>query len=201
MARSPQPVIGIVGGIGSGKSAVAEEFAALGCVPVDADRIGHALLDAPEVRAAVTTRFDEGVLAPTGRIDRDVLGRIVFGSADAMTGLTYILWPRMGTEIQRRIEQAPPDAAGVVLDAAVLFEAGWDAFCSETVFVDVPWEVRLRRVRSRGWSAAELARREGAQIPLDKKRDRCCYILCNRSSPHHLREQVRRCFHTIQQTR
>ena len=89
--------------------------------------------------------------------------------------------------------QANPDAAFVVLDAAVLLEAGWGELVDALVYVDAPFEVRLARLAARsGWDAAELARREAAQWPADEKKNCATAVLVNDAGPERLQEQVDR---------
>lgn len=194
-----RPVIGVVGGIGSGKSLAAEMFGQMGCAVIDVDRIGHAVLTEPEVVDAVRKRWSDAVIRQGGSVDRAALGRIVFADPAEMAALREISWPRIGRRLAWQVAEAAADEANraVVVDAAVLFEAGWDAHCTHVVFVDAPEELRRRRVGARGWSAEELARRENQQIPLDSKRRRCYATLHNRSSEPHLREQVRQLLERI----
>lgn len=198
--RDTLPVLGVVGGIGSGKSSVAAELAALGCEVIDADAVGHETIQTPEVRDALVERWGEGVLDAAGRVDRSTVGEIVFDRLAELAFLNAVMHPRMRDRMAERIDAArredgPP---AVVLDAAVLFEAGWNALCTHTVFVDAPADVRLERVaRERGWDEAELARREKTQISLDTKSAMCDYSLENSSSVTCLRMQVRTLFHAV----
>ncbi len=197
--RGAKPVIGIVGGIGSGKSLAASMFGEMGCAVIDVDRIGHDVLAEPEVIDAVRRRWSDAVINADGSVDRGALGRIVFADPAEMTALREISWPRIGERLARQVGEALADGAfrAVVVDAAVLFEAGWDANCTHVVFVDAPEALRRERVARRGWSAEELERRENQQIPLDSKRRRCYATLHNRSSEPHLREQVRQLLERI----
>jgi dephospho-CoA kinase len=186
------PVVGLVGGVGSGKSAIAAECLAQGCGLIDADKLGHDMLTRPDIRDAIVRTFGEQVLAPDGSIDRKALGGIVFDSPRGMDALNAIMHPPMGREMVRMVEVLrQKDVRAIVVDAAVLFEAGWDAFCDTVVFVDAPEDVRLARVReARGWDAGELARRENAQIPLDKKRQLCDHVLVNHANDSRLSNPV-----------
>jgi dephospho-CoA kinase len=198
--RKPKPVIGLVGGVGAGKSAVAAEMARLGAVVVDADALGHVLLQSPSVRRIVRGRWGPGVMGPDGSVDRAALGRIVFADAAEREAINAILHPRI-----RRVMRRVISAAGtvrrinaVVLDAAVLFEAGWNDLCTVIVFVESPGAARQKRVaKGRGWSRSFWRLREKAQISLDKKRRSSDHILVNGSSVSRLRDQVRRTFLTI----
>ena len=197
-----KPVIGIVGGVGAGKSTAAMEFVALGCRLIDADKLGHALLGEPNVQDEIRRRWGEAVFAPDGQVSRGALAEVVFNSQADLAALNAILHPL----IRRRIVQAIADAqadesvTGVVLDAAVMFEAGWDDVCSHRVFVAAPAEDRQRRVaESRRWSDEMWRVREKSQISLDIKARRCEYSLNNRFGASFLREQVRVLFHRIRQ--
>lgn len=191
-ATSSIPVVGLVGGVGSGKSFVAAECQRQGCAVIDADAIGHAVLQSPEVRDALVAALGEGIVVD-GVIDRRVVGHIVFSSPEALAQLNAIMHPVMGVEMARQIA-AHRQAGGVcaiVLDAAVLFEAGWDRQCDTVVFVDAPRAERIARVAERGWDEAELDRREKAQIMLDKKRALCDHVLVNHASDSRLSKPVK----------
>lgn len=178
--RSPREgrrayVVGLVGGIGAGKSHVAGVLASRGALALDADRIGHSLLENLAVRDAVVREFGPRILGAEGSIDRKALGVIVFEDKGRRIKLEAILHPLIRAELERRIDETE---GVVVLDAAILFEAGWDALCDQIVFVEAPVDIRHRRLRDgRGWSPAEIARREAAQWPLDWKRRRADVIL------------------------
>ncbi len=195
-------VIGIVGGVGSGKSTAAAEFAALGCRLIDADRIGHELLGEPDVLAEIRRQWGDGVFAPDAQVSRAALAEVVFRGPAELEALNAILHPR----IRRRVELAIADAQAdesveaVVLDAALLFEAGWDDLCTHLVFVSAPADDRRRRVaQSRQWSSETWTAREKLQISLDTKASMCDYTLDNRLGASFLREQVRVIFHRISQ--
>jgi len=197
-----KPVIGIVGGVGAGKSAAAAEFAALGCRLVDGDATGHELLKEEEVRNLLRGEFGERIFASDGSVDRSALASVVFEDTRKLARLGEIMYPRIRERMERRISRAQCDAGvpAVVLDAAVLFEAGWDDLCTDTVFVSVPRRIRrLRACEARGWDARAWRRRENSQIPLDRKRRKCSHTLDNSSSLFHLREQVHKLFHRIVQ--
>jgi dephospho-CoA kinase len=195
-----KPVIGIVGGIGAGKTTVSEEFVRLGCALVDGDAIGHELLREEDVREQLRARWGEGVFAADGGVNRDSVARIVFADPSELRALNEILHPRIRARMEREIQQARADRAfrGVVVDAAVLFEARWDDLCTHTVFVGAPFDQRCGRIQAaRGWDDQTLLRREKSQISLDKKAEKCDYSVDNSSSISHLREQVRELFQVI----
>lgn len=180
--RGSIPVIGLTGGVGGGKSAAAALLADRGALVIDADRAGHEVLERPEVRDELVARFGTGIVGEGRRIDRRALGKIVFADPSARARLEEVVHPLMGEDFRRTIAEARRErsARAVVLDAAILFESGWDRACDLVVFVDAPRADRLTRVeRSRGWSPAEFEAREAAQQSCESKRLKADYVLPN----------------------
>jgi dephospho-CoA kinase len=198
------PVIGLIGGIGSGKSRVARLLQQRGAVIIDADAVGHELLGEPGIRGRILERFGPGVLAAPGPedgarrerpLDRRALGAVVFADPSARAALEAIVHPPMRAGFHRAIACARDEgrAGAIVLDAAILLEAGWDDLCDRIVFVAAPRPERQRRVAAaRGWSAAALAARERAQWPEDRKRRRADWVLTNDAGADRLDEEVDR---------
>jgi dephospho-CoA kinase len=188
------PVIGIVGGIGSGKSEVARAFERLGCVVADSDALAREILTRAAVRDELVRWWGGGVLDAEGNVDRGAVARIVFGDPAARKRLEGLVHPKIHAaraELVARV-RAAGTAAAIVIDAPLLYEAGVDAECDAVVFVDAPWDVRLDRVaRTRGWDAAELARREAAQMSLDEKRARSGFVVQNTGSRADVEESAR----------
>ncbi|MFP4214448.1 MAG: dephospho-CoA kinase [Phycisphaerae bacterium] len=194
------PVIGLVGGVGAGKSTVADAFAELGCAVIDADKLGHEVIQAPAVRDALVERWGTRIIGDDGRVDRSAVGEIVFDDEAELAFLNEIMHPRIAERIAGRIDELrnDPGVSAIVLDAAVMLEAGWDHQCDVLVFVDAPEAVRFARVlSSRGWSETTWRERENSQFSIDRKAASCDYCLRNSSSESHLREQVRTLFHRI----
>ncbi len=186
-------LIGLVGGIASGKSLVAEQMRSFGGVVLDADLAGHDVLRDPEVIAALHKRWGDGIIALDGSLSRSVIAKIVFsaGNLDEKRYLESVTHPRIAARLQEQI--ARHHAAGakiLILDAALLFEAGWDKKCDRIVFVSAPREVRLARALSRGWSESDFLAREATQLPLDEKRARCGHFIDNSGHPEQTRYQV-----------
>jgi len=167
-----KPLIGIIGGIASGKSTVAAEFAKLGCAVIDADAIAHALLDAPVVRDEIVGRFGTGVLDDSGQIDRHKLGEIVFADKEKLAVLNGILHPRVFHRTEELLARYERDdlVKAVVLDMPLLIEADWAKRCDRIVFVDCRAQQRWARAkRTRALSEEEIKIRENFQISLDTK--------------------------------
>lgn len=183
-------VVGLLGGIGAGKSAVAAAFARRGALVLDADALGHEALRQPAVRDAVLARWPQA-RGPEGEVDRRALAGVVFASPDERRALEALTHPWIRRAAEARVAAARRERAPlVVLDAAVMLEAGWDDVCDKLVFIDAPREQRLARVAARGWAAADLDAREAAQLPLTEKRRRANHVIDNSSNLERLAGQV-----------
>lgn len=187
-------VIGVAGGIGAGKSAVAAALADLGCIVIDSDKEARALLTRDDVKRELVSWWGPSVLNERGEVDRSAVARIVFSDEAQRRRLEGLTHPMLRTNRERvKALARERGAPAVVLDAPLLFEAGLDAECDAVIFVDAPREVRLDRVvASRGWDEAELDRREKSQWPLEDKRSRSDYVVRNDRGTASLREAVAR---------
>ncbi len=195
-------IIGIVGGVCSGKSLVARQLRGLGATVLEADAIGHEVLRQEGTEAAARRRWGDGIFGPDGRIDRRRLARIVFAPPPhgprERKYLEELTHPEICRLIQRRTrELAIGGAKLVVLDAPLLMEAGLDDFCNTIIFVDTPSQIRTARARSRGWNEEDFAAREGAQDSLDSKRAKADVTIDNSGTPESTKAQVERWVHSL----
>jgi dephospho-CoA kinase len=194
------PVIGLAGGIASGKSRVGEEFARLGCVVIDYDELVRAALETPAVRETFSGWWGDEILDADGCVDRGAVARIVFadpGERERLEGLLHPIVIKRGREMIKQAV-AGGEAMGIVLDAPLLFEAGLDDACDAIVFVEAQFETRLDRVvRKRGWTREGLTQREAAQMPLGEKRLQSDYEVVNDEDKDALRRQVGAVFATL----
>ncbi|MCO6459060.1 MAG: dephospho-CoA kinase [Pirellulaceae bacterium] len=194
-------VIGIVGGVASGKSLVSAEFRRLGARVLDADRAGHEVLEEEPVRQALRDRWGAAVFDRQGKVDREAIARIVFAPPPDgpperrfLEGLTH---PRIRGRLQDEAVVARESGLpAVVLDAALLLEAGWDRLCDVIVFVAAPRTARLERSLRRGWTEQQFAAREAAQMSLEEKQSRASQTIDNSGSAAETVEQVRRLWHS-----
>lgn len=199
-----KPIIGLSGGIGAGKSEVARILAALGAAVIDSDRMAHEELQHPEVLAELRRWWGDKILSADGRADRRAVARIVFENPAELARLEGLIYPRLQRRRAAMIAELERDPAvvAVVLDAPKLHEAGLDQACDALIFVEADRETRLRRVAAtRGWSDAELARRENLQIPLDVKRANADYVIANHADRDDLRPEVERILSAILDSR
>jgi dephospho-CoA kinase len=199
--RSPKseighkPIIGLAGGIGSGKSTVAAQFAKLGCLVLDSDRQSHEVLGQPDVVAELVNWLGSDVLDAAGMPVRKKIADRVFGKPDQVDRLTGLIHPRVARLRDEAILRAQDDpaVAAVVIDSPLLFEAGVDRQCDGVVFVDAPLDQRIARVAAdRGWSADQVEARQKHQMDLEQKRARCRWTIRNDGRADELVEQVRR---------
>lgn len=188
-----RPVVGLTGGIGSGKSTVAAMLADLGALVIDADRIGHEVYrpGTPGFRSVVDA-FGAAVVGPDGTIDRRALGAVVFADPAALARLNAIVHPLIAREIAARLEaaQAAPERTPIVVEAAIMLEAGW-RFADEIWAVVVEPATAVARVTaSRGLSAEEVERRLAAQMSNEERRRLATRVIENDGSLEALRRQV-----------
>jgi dephospho-CoA kinase len=191
----PVHTVGVTGGIGSGKSSAVQILAEFGAVVIDADRVGH------EVYAPGTVGFDQVVSAfgsdivgADGAIDRKRLGAIVFGDPSALGRLNAIVHPLIRDAVAARVTAARAGGrAPIVVEAALLIEARWDALVDEVWLVVARREVIEQRLTSqRGMDPAAVAARMRAQLSDDERRAAAAVVIDNSGSRDQLREQIER---------
>jgi dephospho-CoA kinase len=191
---SGKPIIGLTGGIASGKSFVASLFAELGCVVIDADAMVRATYGSPAVRQTLRDWWGEEVFKGDGSVDRGAIAQRVFADAAQRARLEGLLHPIVDSARRRQMEISAthPETIAFVWDTPLLFEVGLNTQCDAVVFVDAPLQTRLERVlQSRRWDEAELLKRENLQWPLDRKQEISDYIVRNTADADEARSQVR----------
>jgi len=182
-------VIGIIGGVGSGKSTLARWLSRKIPVEViDGDQLGHLALAQPEVKKKLISQFGTEILASSGEVDRSRLGDIVWGNhteaVQARQELERIVHPVIRKSMQEAVSQARHHGMwGVIVDAAVMVEAGWHGMCDNLVFIDTPDKIRLEHVlASRHWTEEQWKQREASQFDLDHKRQLADLVIDNSGS-------------------
>ena len=175
-------VIGVAGGIASGKSTVTRVFERLGARVLDADAIGHELLRTDRLRDRIRGIFGEAVLTPEGEVDRRALGRLVFGDEQARQRLNRLVRPAIRAEIHRRIAGMRDEGydGAVVVDAPLLVDTGPTDLADRVILVTAPAVTRKDRIiRRSGLSEGEAEQRIAAQVPDEKQARWADYVLEN----------------------
>ena len=181
-------VLGLTGGIGSGKSTVASLFQNLGAEIVDADALVHSILDRPSVRKKLVSTWGKEI-EHRGTILRPVLAQMAFQSENSVRKLNEIIHPIVRKEVGKAIRGSKSRL--IVLDAPLLLEVGADQDCDYVLFVNAPRDLRMKRVKKRGWAPAELRQREKYHWPMKEKRKKADFVIQNRGSRAALLRQVK----------
>jgi dephospho-CoA kinase len=175
-------VIGLAGGIGAGKSEVSRILGEMGAEVLNADRYGHEVyLPGTDGHREVVEAFGEDVLQPNGEVDRRALGGKVFGNPEAMAQLNAIAWPRIRQKIEDGIEEQRQLGTGVVvLDAAVLIEAGWTDAADEVWVVTAPEGDVVSRLQARNNLTEEQVRaRMASQMSSEERVKHADVVVAN----------------------
>jgi dephospho-CoA kinase len=194
-------IIGLTGGIGSGKSTVAAMLAARGAIVIDADRVAHEVY-APGTEGfdKVVARFGHEVVGPDGSIDRKALGAVVFGDPEALADLNAIIHPLVRKEVARRLldaAQRRPDAT-IVIEAALMTETGWTGGAGALWVVLADPDIALERlVRDREMDEAEARLRIGAQATNEARRKHATLVIENNGTLSQLESAVDRAWRLL----
>ena len=167
-------VIGLTGGIASGKSLVSEQLAARGAVLIDADKVGHsAYLKGTQTFDEVVAAFGGDVVGADGEVDRKALGGKVFADPEARRKLESIVWPAIRSMVEEQLEALrAKDTSVAILEAAILIEAEWQPLTDEVWLVTVsPETARQRLFERNGLSAEQAESRIRAQLTNEKRRE------------------------------
>jgi len=184
-------VIGLTGGIGSGKSTVSRFLVELGAVIIDADKLGHEALRNPEIRQEIIATFGETVLTPDGDVDRARLGEMVFGNAEALARLNQIVHPWILDVIRALLEEYRRRGVVVVLEAPLLVETGATSLVDQVWVTVAPESTVLKRLKERsGLSEAETLARIRSQISSEERVKHANVIINNDGSLDELKAKV-----------
>jgi len=215
----PLLILGLLGGVASGKSLVADQLKSLGAGILDGDQAGHEVLQQTEVKQEIFKRWGAEVFEPdpktqtcevnagtetfptesqvnqASRVNRAALARIVFqpsaAGREALEQLEQITHPRIKLLLERQLSSFRAEGYSLaVLDAPVMIKAGWHKLCNVIMFVDAPHAARLARAKRRGWEEGEFERREAAQESLEYKRSLADVIIDNSGTPEATAIQV-----------
>lgn len=192
--NSKPMVLGITGGISSGKSTIARMLASLGAEVIDADVMCHKLFLVKDIKAKIIERFGNVVLDIYGMIDRSRLAEIVFQDKTSLDDLCSILHPTVIEQIRLRIGEIENRGRrkAIVIDAALLEESDLSLLCDFIIFVNTGRDHRVRRSKiSRHWQDSELERRERFQMSLEDKKKKADYVVDNNFTEENTYRQIK----------
>jgi len=188
-------VVGVTGGIGSGKTSLVRLWKSLGARVIDADSVGKQLLGKKEVKREIVERFGAGVLDSRGEIDVGILGKLAFSSRERLLSLNAAVHPELTRSLKRLLREAKLDGKSevVVLDAALIVEWGLVEELDVLVLVTAPLELRRKRMTEDcGMGERDFLNRVKAQLPDSEKEKYCHYVVRNDGSFEALQEEARR---------
>lgn len=189
-------VLGITGNIGCGKTTVAKMFEKLGAQVIEADKVGHLLLKRKKVKERLVRAFGRSILDERGEVVRKNLRGIVFKDRKKLTQLNRILHPLMAEEMKKMISSSPRPL--IVVDAAVLFEAGWQSLVDKVLVVTSSYETQMRRIKeATNLSLEELEGIMQAQLPQEEKVKRADYVIENEGSLDELESKVKKLWEEV----
>lgn len=187
-------VIGVVGGIASGKSFVTRQLKSYGAVVLDADRIGHEVLLREPVKARIRKHWGEEVFLPNGEVNRSALASLVFDPdhPEQLHQLEAITHPLIADELRAEISRLRDsgDLLHLVLDAPVMVKAGWYVVCDVIIFVEASLEIRWQRASLRGWTREMFDNRESMQATTQEKRQVSSFVVDNNGTRDETERQV-----------
>jgi dephospho-CoA kinase len=198
--KARKKIIGILGGIGCGKSTVAGFFGKLGCGVIDADKIAHEILEKPKIKKELQKLFGNSIIDVNGKIDHWKVAEIAFKSPAKVAQLNRITHPPVLAQIEQLIEEynRQPRIKAIVLDMPLLAEIGWTKRCDKLIFVECGQKKRLQRSRKNGLFDEERIKiREKFQISLDKKKKIAEYIIDNNVDLAGVERQIAEIFSNI----
>jgi dephospho-CoA kinase len=199
-----KPIIGIIGGIASGKSTVAAQFGKLGCAVISADAIAHDLLQQEPVRDEIVRQFGRSILHPSGQIDRGRLAQMVFADVERLCALNKVIHPRVLARTEELIAEYNRcrHVQAIVLDMPLLVEVGWASRCDRVIFVRCDPAQRARRAEQTGLMDEQgIKIREKFQISLDRKAELADNTIDNNSDFSTLVRQIQDIFSDIAKNR
>jgi dephospho-CoA kinase len=185
-------IIGLTGGIGSGKTTLAGFLKELGVAVIDADKLGHQALRENQMRREVVATFGQGVLDSDSQVDRPKLARLVFGYPQQLARLNRITHPRIAEMLTDRLDEHRRQGVGaVVIEAPLLVETGWVDTVDEVWVTVAPRTVVLTRLQQMGFTRREVLTRLGAQMKPEERLKKADVVINTDTSLEELKARAR----------
>ncbi len=192
--KNKKKIIGLLGGIASGKTQVAKFFSQLNCVTIDADEIAHQAFKNEQIKQKIIHLFGEKVINSEQKVDKRYIADKVFDDNTMLDKLNSIIHPFVLDRIEDLVSDYSErtDCRAIILDIPLLMEIGWQSRCDTLIFIDCDDEKRMYLANNRtGLTRKQLNNRENCQISLDKKRQIAHYTIRNNSDLKNLKKQVK----------
>lgn len=196
-------VIGLTGGIGSGKSSVSHFYQSKNIPIICADKITHELLDTSQVKTELVKIFDESILNHN-KIDRKKLGQIVFSHPEKLTSLNKLMHPLVESEIKEKISfyKKKSQSDFIILDIPLLFETGMNSMCDYTLLIYVPKDIQIERIKSRDLlDDQEIMKRIDSQMSIENKKKLADFIIDNSKSLTETKNQAENFLKSLRDTK
>ncbi|MES0328804.1 MAG: dephospho-CoA kinase [Dehalococcoidales bacterium] len=185
-------IIGLTGGIGSGKTTLAGFLKELGVAVIDADKLGHQALRENQMRREVVATFGQGVLDSDSQVDRPKLARLVFGYPQQLARLNRITHPRIAEMLTDRLDEHRRQGVGaVVIEAPLLVETGWVDTVDEVWVTVAPRTVVLTRLQQMGFTRREVLTRLGAQMKPEERLKKADVVINTDTSLEELKARAK----------
>lgn len=188
-----KPIIGLCGGIASGKSTVSRLLQAKGAKSIDSDELARQQLADPDVVNTFRSWWGRQVVTNDGQIDRRAMADVIFENPEQRKRMESVIYPRIAEKRKQLLAdyEADPDVSVIVIDSPLLFETGLNELCDAVVFVDSDERLRRERAMSeRGWSGQEWQRREAAQWTVEVKKERSDHVVTNNGELVELQKNI-----------
>lgn len=187
-------LIGLIGGVASGKSTVARAMESKGALWLDADKLAHAILQSSEVVQQLRARYGDQILGSDGQVNRRWLASRIFGTdPEAQQERHWLeeqIHPRVRMQIEESIAVAGHQYPAIVIDAPLLLETGLEQLCDRVLLIDTPITLRRLLATHRGWTRADFDKREASQMPLAEKRQYATDVIANDGSQEQLLRRI-----------
>ena len=195
-------VIGLTGGIASGKSSIAKRLEKLGAEIINADIVGHSVYEpGTDAYNEIIQSFGDGILNSNGSVNRGSLGSIVFGDSNKLQLLNSIVWPKIMERIKELISEVASKGAQVcIVEAAMLLEAGWDEVVNEIWVSVIPEAEAIKRLKDRnGLSEEEAKKRLASQLKNKERVSQANVVLSTLWEPEYTQKQVEKAWKGLQE--
>ncbi len=191
-------LIGLTGKIGSGKSSAASILESFGAIIIDADKIGHQVVDnSKALQMKLQKEFGKDIISKTGKVNRKKIAQRAFANDTGKKKLNSIVHPYLLKEIKSQIHKYIKNNNIIVIDAALLLDWNYDKKVDYVLVIHTSLENRIRRLKSRGITRIDAISRDKAQLPYKEYQRRADKVILNNSTPTNLKNKLSKLWHSF----